>query len=59
MIYHIIIGFVCVTCFGRLLILFKRFGKNEYNNEDTIKEFIVIFMFLFISPLIVSLFVSE
>jgi Na+-driven multidrug efflux pump len=59
MIYHLIIGFFCVIGFGRLLILFKRFGKKEYNNEKTINEFILIFVLLFISPFIVSLFVSE
>ncbi len=59
MIYRLIIGFFCVIGFGRLLILFKRFGKKEYNNEKTINEFILIFALLFISPFIVSLFVSE
>jgi len=59
MIYHLIIGFFCVIGFGRLLILLKRFKKKEYNNEKTINEFILIFALLFISPFIVSLFVSE
>jgi|GEM_PF-2124594 hypothetical protein len=59
MIYHVIVGIFCVIGFGRLLILFKRFGKPEYNNEKTAKEFLLIFAFLFISPFIVSLFVAE
>lgn len=59
MIYHVIIGFFCIIGFGRLLILFKRIGKKEFRNEKTILEFIIIFVFLFISPLIVSLFVNE
>lgn len=59
MIFHIIIGLFCIAGFGRLLILFKRLGNSEFDRKKTIRELIVLSVLLFVSPLILSLFVNQ
>ena len=54
MILHFIVGVFCLFGFGRMLILFKRLGGE--NQQRIVRELIIIFCLLFISPFILSLF---
>lgn len=59
MVFHIIIGFFCIVGFGRLIIVFKRLDKPEFDRSKTLTELVILFVFLFVSPLILTLFVGE
>ncbi len=54
MILHFIIGVLCIFGFGRMFILFKRLGGA--NHQRVLRELIIIFCLLFISPFVLSLF---